>query len=336
MARSPKLSTPRPPSTRALADLVLEGLRHPRLGAARAARVGLSAAQLAALTDRFVDAGVKALAESSPFPAWLQLGVSFVPSRGERAALAAQATFGEALRRAVLRWRARGLVRRFFFMGKPPGMRLRFETSPATPLADMRQLVSSWLLRQPAVARLEPSIYLAESFQFGGALGVDVAHDYHTADSLLALQATYREQRGTISASTEILSLLIVCDLVRRMTDDSWEAWDLWKRMAITGRRPNVRRETAQRMVETVRPFVVQPDAVFRRLVAVDRRLVAAAYEANERAATAMRRLAAQGQLLFHVREIIPFWVVFHWNRWRVARQVELTVGIEGSLDPRS
>ena len=336
MADSRKASDPHPESTRALAGLVLESLRNPRLGAARAARLGLSAEHLAGLTEHFVNAGVKALAESPPFPSWLQLGVSFVPSRGPRAALAAQAPFGEALRRAVLRWRARGIVRRFFFVGKPPGMRVRFETSPATPLAEARRVVSSWLLRQPAVARLEPSIYLAEAFQFGGALGVDVAHDYHAADSLLALQATYREQRGTISASTEILSLLIVCDLVRRMTDDSWEAWDLWKRMALTGRRPNVRREIAQEMVKMVRPFVLRPEAVLRRLAPVDRRLVAAAYEANERAATAMRRLAGQGRLLFHLREIIPFWIIFHWNRWRVASQAALTVGIEGTLDPRS
>src|SRR3982751_4362287 len=88
-------------STRALADLVIESLRNPRLGVARAARAGLSAEQLAGLTDQFVNAGVKALAESPTFPTWLQLGVSFVPSRGQRASLAAQASFGEALRRAV-------------------------------------------------------------------------------------------------------------------------------------------------------------------------------------------------------------------------------------------
>lgn len=321
---------------RALADLVLERLRNPRRGAARAARLGLSAGQLAGLTAHFVDAGMKALVECPPFPGWLQFGVSFVPSRSQRTALATQAFFGEALRRAVLRWRARSIVRRFFFMGKPPGMRVRFETSPATPFAEVRRVVSSWLIRQPAVARVAPSIYLAESFQFGGALGVDVAHDYHAADSLLALQAIYREQRGTISASTEILSLLIVCDLVRRMTDDSWEAWDVWKRMAITGRRPNVRREIAREMMTMVRPFVLRPEGVLRRLAPADRRLVAAAYEANERAATAMRRLADRGQLLFHVREIIPFWIVFHWNRWNVANQAALTVGIEATLDPRS
>jgi thiopeptide-type bacteriocin biosynthesis protein len=296
----------------------------------------VSAEQLARLTEQFVDAGVRALAESPPFPTWLQFGVSFAPSRGQRAALAARATFGEALRRAVLRWRAQGIVRRFFFMSKPPGLRVRFETSPATPLTEARCVVSSWLLRQPAVARLEPCLYLPEAFQFGGVMGADVAHDYHSADSLLALQATYREQRGTISASTDILSILIVCDLVRRMTDDSWEAWDLWKRMAITGRRPNVRRETAQEMVKMVRPFVLQPEDVLRRLTPVDRRLVTTAYEANGRAATAMRRLAGQGRLLFHLREIIPFWIIFHWNRWGVVNQAGLTVGIEGTLNPRS
>jgi hypothetical protein len=36
------------------------------------------------------------------------------------------------------------------------------------------------------------------------------------------------------------------------------------------------------------------------------------------------------------LREIIPFWIIFHWNRWRVASQAALTVGIEGTLDPRS
>jgi thiopeptide-type bacteriocin biosynthesis protein len=291
---------------------------------------------LANLTERFVNAGVRALAASPPFPSWLQLGVSFEPSRGERAALAATARFGEALRRAVLRWRARGIVGRFFFMNKPPGMRLRFETPPGTAAPEMQRVVSAWLQRQPEVARLDPSIYLAEEYQFGGARGAEVAHDYHAADSLLALQATYREERETISASTEILSLLVVCDLVRRMTGDAWEAWDLWRRMEITGRRPKVPRDTAAGMIDMVRPFVLQSDAILRRIAAADRRLVAAAYEANEQAAKAMHRLAAEGLLLFHLREIIPFWIVFHWNRWGVANQSALTIGIEGVLNPRT
>ena len=322
-------------SPRALAEVVLVGLRSKRLGEARAARLGLSPELLASLTERFVTAGALALAESSPSPCWLQLGVSFEASRGERAAFAARARFGEALRRAVVRWRKRGVVARFFFMNKPPGMRVRFEPPPRGTLAAVQRAVSSWLLRQPAVTRLERSVYLAEEYQFGGAHGANVAHDYHAADSLVALQATYREERGTISASAEILSLLVVCDLVRRMTDDSWEAWDLWKRMEITGRRPDVPRSVAAGMVDLVRPFVLQPDAVLGQLAPAERRLVASAYEANERAAKAMRALAAQDLLLFHLREIVPFWIIFHWNRWGVANQKALTIGIEGALDPR-
>jgi thiopeptide-type bacteriocin biosynthesis protein len=324
------------PSERARADVVLSALRQPRGAAARAKLSGVAPEQLTGLVERFVDAGVKALADASPFPSWRQLGVSFAPTRGPRAAVAARARFGEALRRAVLRWQARGVVGRFFFMNKPPGMRLRFETTLETSPAEARSVVESWLLGQPGVARLERSIYLAEAYQFGGRMGADVAHDFHAADSLRALQVAHREQRGIASASPEILSLLVVCDLVRRMTDDSWEAWDVWKRMEITGRRPSVSRDAAKGMVDLVRPFVIQPDAVLRRLASADRRLVATAYESNERCAMAMRRLAAEGQLLFHLREILPFWIIFHWNRWGIADQSALAIGIEGALDPRA
>jgi hypothetical protein len=49
-----------------------------------------------------------------------------------------------------------------------------------------------------------------------------------------------------------------------------------------------------------------------------------------------MRRLAADGKLLFHLRDILPFWIVFHWNRWGIDAQTALTLGIEGALDPRA
>jgi thiopeptide-type bacteriocin biosynthesis protein len=324
-----------PPNARALAEVVLSTLRDPRVGKARAARFGLSPEDLTGLVERFVDAGVGALVEEPPFPSWLQLGVSFKPFRRQKSALLARSRFGEALRRAVLRWQKQGMIRRFFFMNKPPGMRLRFETTPATPAPEVLRIAQSWLLRQPDVARVERSIYLAEEFQFGGAMGASAAHDYHSADSLLALKAHDREQRGVISASAEILSLLAVCDLVRRLTDDSWEAWDLWKRMEITGRRPNVGRELANDLVERVRPFVLRPAAVLQHLAPADRVLVQSAYDNNARAALAMRGLAAEGRLLFHLREIIPFWIIFHWNRWGVENQGALTIGIEGALNPK-
>lgn len=307
-----------------LADVVLATLRHSRASAAQAKRAGLSPEVLAEVTERFVEAGLKDLVESPPFPSWRQLGVAFARTTAKQ-----RADFGEALRRAVLRWQAKGVVRRFFFMNKPPGLRLRFETQAL-------DAIEAWLLRQPAVARVERSIYLAEAYQFGGAAGANVAHDFHAADSLAALAATYRDVRGTASATMEILSLLVVSDLVSRMTDDSWEAWDVWKRMEITGRRANAGRDEARAMAELVRPFVHRPDAVLRQLAAADRRLVTSAFETNERVAHAMRELAAGGELLFHVREILPFWIIFHWNRWGIANQRALTIGIEGALDPRA
>lgn len=320
---------------RAVADVVITTLKNPRLGKTRAARLGLPPEVLTALVERFVDAGVGALVETPPFPSWVQLGVSFEPVRGRRAALLGRARFGEALRRAVVRWQRADLIRRFFFMNKPPGMRLRFETSPSRPATTMLQAIEAWLQRQPAVAKVERSIYLAEEFQFGGAMGANVAHDFHAADSLLALRANDRDQRGVISASMEILSLLIVSDLVRRMTDDAWEAWDLWKRMEMTGRRPKAGPALAREMAELVHPFVAASDAVLRRIAPAERALLRTAYENNERAAADMRRLAVQAQLLFHLREIIPFWIIFHWNRWGITNQGALTIGIEAALNPK-
>ena len=331
--RAPVARVAGSPSVRALADVVLAYLRHARTGDAQARRSGLSPDLLSALTDQFVDAGVRSLVEAPSLPTWQQLGVAFAPGRASQDE---RARFGEALRRAIVRWRARGVVGRVFFMDKPPGMRLRFETTTGAPAARTRGLVESWLCRQACVARVERSLYLAETYQFGGSAAADVAHDFHAADSLHALQAIHRDQRGDASASLEILSLLVVCDLARRMTDDAWEAWDLWKRMDLTGRLPRVSRETAAAMIALVRPFVLEPELVLRRLASADRRLLASAYQANERAATAMRRLAAEGQLLFHVREIIPFWIIFHWNRWGIVNQRALTIGIEGALDPRT
>ena len=318
------------PSERALADVVLAALRDPRRARTEAERMGLSPEALPDLVERFVEAGVKALADAPPFPVWRQLGVSFrpTPSR-DRGAVP---RFRDALRRAVVRWQRRGVIGRFFFMNKAPGMRLRFEVSGR---ANALRLVEAWLARRPEIARIEPSLYLAETYQFGGSAGSHVAHDFHADDSLRALEVMHREARGVASASPEILSLLVVCDLVRRMTDDTFEAWDVWKRMEITGRRPRVSRSRARAMIDLVRPFVLQPESVLPKLAAADRRLVTAAWATNERCATSVRRLAAEGRLLYHVRDILPFWIIFHWNRWEIEDQSALTIGIEGALDPR-
>lgn len=319
------------PSERILADLVIVALRDPRRAEKEAARLGVSPRALPDLVERFVEGGVRALAGAPPFRAWRQLGVALRAKKGARA------RFAESLRAAVARWQKRGVIGRFFFMNKPPGMRLRFEVSGPRS-AGAIDAVKGWLSSAPDVTAVEASPYLPEAYLFGGLAGSHVAHDFHADDSLRALAVMHREARGAASASPEVLSLLVVCDLVEKMTDDRWEAWDVWKRMEITGRRPAVRGADAKdvkAMVELVRPFVLHPEAVLRKLAAAERRLVVSAYETNARCAAAMRRLAAEGRLLFHVRDILPFWIVFHWNRWNIDDQRALTIGIEGALDPR-
>jgi thiopeptide-type bacteriocin biosynthesis protein len=109
---------------------------------------------------------------------WVQVGLA--PAGRHPHAL-----LGE-LAALVREWRAGRVVEDFFFMHKPPGLRVRFAPAPGyapAVRAELRRLVRAWCATG-LVARVEPGTYEPESHLFGGHAAMDDVHRMFTVDSV--------------------------------------------------------------------------------------------------------------------------------------------------------
>jgi thiopeptide-type bacteriocin biosynthesis protein len=147
----------------------------------------------------------------------------------------------QPLASAVRTWTERGLCRAFFFVRKPPGVRLRFSVD-----ASRERLVAAiddWLAemtRHRHVVSHVSAIYEPEEYRFGGPAGMAVAHRLWSDDSKLVLEYECLNQARRGSVSRAALWALSVNELLRVALDDTAEAWDVWCRLADAVRRWHV------------------------------------------------------------------------------------------------
>lgn len=324
-----------------LAQLVQTALRRPAAAAREARRLGIGGEELQRAIETFVEGGVAALRKSRGAEQWITFGLRGpfpiggpAPVRDRRVARLLL-----DLRSAALRWLDRGTLGAFNLMWKPPGLRIRV-TAPAPDEA--AEVVSRWLKKRARLEPLQPP-YEPEQHQFGGAAGMAIAHRSFTEDSLAALDILGRELSGE-DVAVEELSLLCIGDLVARVSLDAWEQWDVWSNLRLTGRlplRPPSLNEHAERALETLsercRQALFERATVLRARPRRDREFVQRYEQRNEEAARALREAAARKQLLFGIRRVIPFWIIFHWNRWGLSpgRQMALAIAVERALSPK-
>lgn len=163
-----------------------------------------------------------------PFGArqWHQHNVALVRAGGSAIA-SARAVF-RALAPALLAWRSSGRLACFFFMRKPPDLRLRFlgdaELSHEVE-AILHQLTSSGQLE-----RAFASVYEPEIERFGGAEAMEAVHAWFDADTAawMTLDALAADGRALIAA--EVLVSAVAADLVARTLADRAETMALWQR----------------------------------------------------------------------------------------------------------
>ncbi|MGE0859479.1 MAG: thiopeptide-type bacteriocin biosynthesis protein [Gammaproteobacteria bacterium] len=133
-----------------------------------------------------------------------------------------------ALFARVLPWwwaaRARGEVTRWFFMRKPPDVRLRVLCAPRAEgaLADFAALCGTALV-QGEIAAAGRGEYQPEDARFGGRQALDCAHAWFTLDSVLWWLLDCHAVRGVPSPSTETWLRAIYDDLFACVgADDGW------------------------------------------------------------------------------------------------------------------
>ena len=317
------------PSIPVVSEIVLEGLRDPERGVRRAQAVGLTRRDLAEATEVFTNSGVQGLSSWSSPERWVSWGVHIPLPIGERPSKWRKrlAEFVSSLRGAAKRWLSDDRVSGFYFMNKPPGMRLRLETVDPD---GTRRTVERWL--RLAGMQFERQSHDPEEFQFGGRVGMRVARDHFTWDSLAALRVMELELTGSLSVPVAEISLLCIGDLVWRLSEDPAKAWSLWSHLRLTGRLASERSDqndgSLRELIEYVRPLIFERDVAIQELERPERALVRAYEKQNETNARNLCQAAMQGQLMFGIPEIVPFWIIFHWNRWGLDPATQMALAL--------
>lgn len=247
---------------------------------------------------------------------WIDLAVSF-----DLLGLGWLALVSGEFKERVQSWIADGLADRFYFMHKPPGMHLRFRTERKQLLGEVGSFLDEQIVRG-GLGKWHRGVYDSETHRFGGEVGMDIAHDFFTVESLLVLGYV----RAFLCGKTHLLrpqfSLLLLLELFERVVEGRWELWDIWCKMELVDRLPRLSakvlgaaRLEAERASAVVGPLLQDRPALLRDAAPIERELLDAFQPQVDRIARRLAVARDAGQLLYGLRSILPSWAVFHWNR---------------------
>jgi thiopeptide-type bacteriocin biosynthesis protein len=206
----------------------------------------------------------------------------------------------------------------FFFMHKPPGMRIRFKFHQGTPEhdAELDRELTAW--RTGGI--IEDSrriIYEPETRLFGGPVSMNIVHQLFTADSLMWLAYHSAVSPGPVWA----LSLLMLRPLFEAVGVTDGEDLDVWDRVRWqTGRRLDTGDPAVaaglRNLARTLRAAWSMPE---RSPAALSPDLAGHLHEYNTAIGEAGERwnrdYFRSGEALIGPRAALAYVVIFHWNR---------------------
>jgi thiopeptide-type bacteriocin biosynthesis protein len=328
-------------SARAALDAVLESFRAVGVPAPPAGEPPWSAAELGEIAharELFVAAGTERVVRALGADRWLQVGVRCASDAQADAFLAGP------LDTALRRWSEAGTVGQFFFMRKPPGVRLRFRGTglDTTLLPELLALLAG----EEAAKRItghELGVYDEETHQFGGEVGLEIAHEHFDHDSRALFEIIRLEAQDADTTDRETLSLLVLNDLVAQVASDGWERWDVWRNMRLAGRLRTYGPEAEAALrgeLEANHEALLQtlhPREALAKLPPAEQKVLERYFAANTKVAARFADAARAGTLLYGARKILPFFVIFHWNRWGMdaTTQFALTYFMESLQSPK-
>jgi thiopeptide-type bacteriocin biosynthesis protein len=232
---------------------------------------------------------------------WLQVNLSLFPdSSGDRPYVP-----WDSLAPTVAAWRTEDRFQRFWFVRKPPGLRLRF-AGPELG-GRLEPELSTWLVAAEAandVRGFRFGRYEPEEHRFGGPAGLAVAHDLFDRDSAVLLRYETLDDDRRRDIDRHGFALAGVDDLFLRCLDDQAEVWDVWKRL--------------EALLDGPQPAGTgaAPGPGWDTLEESGRALARDVAAGNSLAATALRATADAGRLTTGVRSWLAAAAAFSWNRW--------------------
>jgi thiopeptide-type bacteriocin biosynthesis domain len=289
------------------------------LSAGPAAGGGPPSAALCHARDVFVRGGLEALAarRSHAGNSWFQIGIrpqhADLEARGELCRQVA------SVARTVL---SDSLADDFFFMNKPPGMRLRFQAAAGTDPGHLADVVNAQVMRWRAdrlINHVEHGVYEPENQLFGGPASMKFVHALFTVDSLMWLDYhACRADEGDAISPAWLVSLTALQTVFAGLEIVGWEDIGVWECIReVAGRRLRQDKESVPLFPEVSgelreawsrRNRLSAEAAVPAIVAAYDSALLEGA--ARWRSGYFCRPGASLG-----ARAAAAFYVIFHWNR---------------------
>jgi thiopeptide-type bacteriocin biosynthesis protein len=174
----------------------------------------------------FLDAGISALEAHGGFSNWVQFGLTVEPGRISRKLYGKLA----GIVRELLQDES---ISNFFFMYKPPGIRIRFEAKKVGPCRlanDLSKRLAVWQAKG-LFDGIVPAIYEPETYLFGGPVSMRSVHDSFTIDSLAWLDYHTAASEEQVVAPPWALSLVMLRALFTGLGITDWEDLDVWDRV---------------------------------------------------------------------------------------------------------
>lgn len=268
--------------------------------------------ELAQARQVFLAAGLAALSEVHGGREWAQLGLGLDTPAGPR-------LYGQLAdaARALL---DDGTAVNFFFMHKPPGLRVRFQAA-AGRRDELRARMVTLVERLP-VREVRPAVYEPEASLFGGSTSMEFVHQLFTADALGWLEV-HRDRVGD-PAPAWAVSLLLLRAVFDGLGIVGWEdrgVWDLVRRDV--GRRLSAAARQVSGLDQAAAGLVAHWAAPARNRELLPEWAQAVVDRHRERALLIGARWRAgyfeTDEARVGPRRCAAYYTVFHWNRARLS-----------------
>jgi thiopeptide-type bacteriocin biosynthesis protein len=264
---------------------------------------------------------------------WVQVGLAPDRRRPARTLLTELAAL-------VRDWRAGGVIDDFFFMHKPPGLRVRFAAvADRTPFvrAEVDRRSRGWCAER-LVAAAGPGTYVPEVHKFGGDAAMAHAHRMFTADALAWLD--FHAAAAKVPAWA--LSFVLLRQVFDAMGLDARREHAAWAEVAGIGRTVPAEAPGTDAAGTELWRWWQRPDELLAALPEDVRRIAAGHAEEVSPHATAWATTLADrdtdgdtdrnngSDSDERTAEAVAWYVVFHWNRAALTfgRQVLLTAAL--------
>jgi thiopeptide-type bacteriocin biosynthesis protein len=263
--------------------------------------------------DRFVAGGLNALRRHPGAGHWLQYGLTFSNEKLQRLYKHLYVMVNQLVKE--------NSIGNFFYMHKPPGLRIRFYLTQ--PNNDQQQVIERMLrnwVDQKIIEGFRPGVYEAEAHLFGGEESMNYVHSLFTIDSLTLLNYQLIPQNRKRRTPDWLLSLVMLHDLFSELGISGWEHIDVWERIR-------------EKMFRTIPPSLFEtPD--FQELVKEIHHKWKNRQQLFQELSPALKKIAGDfktkiapvvavwrshyfetSRAYIGVREAAAFFTIFHWNR---------------------